>query len=43
MDIDAFVDRLQALLGEDDDASYRVSTWKEQHGMRYSTFRLRDP
>ena len=42
MDIDAFVGKLQALLGEDDDALYCVSTWKEQHGMRYSTFGLLD-
>ena len=35
MNIDAFVDKLQALIGEDDDASYCVGTRKEQHGMRY--------
>ena len=42
MDIEAFVDKFQALLG-DDDALYCASTWKEQHGMRYNTFGLIDP
>ncbi|KAG4431220.1 hypothetical protein IFR05_013293 [Cadophora sp. M221] len=35
VDRDAFVNRLEALIGDDDETSYCVGTREEQHGMRY--------